>query len=390
MTKDYLGMRYAIPVNRGRAAIEIALRAMNVGENADVVIPSYVCHEVLVAVKRAGARPVFADVGPGLHVTPETIKAAITENTKCIIVPHLFGNTAPIDEIQEMLGGMDISLIDDAAQSFGAKCSGHFVGTFGDCGIISIGPGKALAGAAGGLLVTDKPEIYERAREIHLNRESASEVFRRVSSFWIWRRFRKYTLPLRIVLSRLFGPEKEAPYTPSTMSNIDGAIAIEQFHAFERNTLRRRQNANMLVDALKVVENCIISNFSKDTTIVKLVVNLPPNGLTVDEIITRLRQVGIESQQGYRPCHLESKDKTGSLPTTEDIWERIVCIPIDTGLKNSDPLLAEVFLKPGTTHLDAAKAGERIESLNESDGSPDSNHHTDAAVELATDQPERL
>jgi dTDP-4-amino-4,6-dideoxygalactose transaminase len=139
-------MKYAIPVNRGRVGIEIALRAMQLNENDEVIIPSYICHTVLDAVLKAGTRPVFADVGPDLHLTPETVKKAITPKTKCVIVPHLFGNIAAIDKIEEMLKGTEIALIDDAAQSFGAKCSGRLVGTFGDCGIVSCGPGKRLQG----------------------------------------------------------------------------------------------------------------------------------------------------------------------------------------------------------------------------------------------------
>src|SRR5207253_7918449 len=87
--KEHLGMSYARTVNRGRTALELALRALEV-ENTDVVLPSYICRAVLDAVVEAKAHPVFADVGCDLNVTAETIQAAITPNTKCVIVPHLF------------------------------------------------------------------------------------------------------------------------------------------------------------------------------------------------------------------------------------------------------------------------------------------------------------
>src|SRR2546422_2418957 len=94
-----LNVPYALPVGQGRVAIARALHALGLGSDDEVVLPSYVCASVLDAVRYAGLKPIFADVGPDLHVTSETVAAALTPKTKCVIVPHLFGNTAPIEEI---------------------------------------------------------------------------------------------------------------------------------------------------------------------------------------------------------------------------------------------------------------------------------------------------
>lgn len=345
--KGYLGLQYALPVNRGRAAIEFALRAIGLGESDDVVLPSYVCRTVLDAILRAGARPVFADVGPDLHVTPESVKAAITVQTKCVIVPHLFGNTAPIDEIETMLKGTGIALIDDAAQSFGSRCSRRLIGTFGDCGIISCGPGKALAGPAGGLLITDSPELYDRAAVMSLGRESAPAVARRVLSFWIWRRFRKYMLPFQIILDRILGPTEEPPYTACTMSNLDGAIALQQFHAFRQNDQTRRHNANVLLQALGTVANYSISDFSHDGMLIKLVIVLSAEGPTADKLIRLLANAGIECQRGYLPLHQEMRTAPAFLPSTEALWDRVVCIPVDMKYKKLKRLLSLAEKWPG-------------------------------------------
>jgi dTDP-4-amino-4,6-dideoxygalactose transaminase len=334
-------------VNRGRTAIEFALRAIGLGESDDVVLPSYVCRTVLDAILRAGARPVFADVGPDLHVTPESVKAAITVQTKCVIVPHLFGNTAPIDEIETMLKGTGIALIDDAAQSFGSRCSRRLIGTFGDCGIISCGPGKALAGPAGGLLITNSPELYDRAAVMSLGRESATAVARRVLSFWIWRRFRKYMLPFQIILDRILGPTEEPPYTACTMSNLDGAIALQQFHAFRQNDQTRRHNANVLLQALGTVANYSISDFSHDGMLIKLVIVLSAEGPTADKLIRLLANAGIECQRGYLPLHQEMKTAPAFLPSTEALWDRVVCIPVDMKYKKLKRLLSLAEKWPG-------------------------------------------
>ncbi|HYO92718.1 MAG TPA: DegT/DnrJ/EryC1/StrS aminotransferase family protein, partial [Pyrinomonadaceae bacterium] len=258
--KDFLGMKYALPVNRGRTAIELALRAMRLGADDEVVLPSYVCQSVLDAVKAAGARPVFADVGADLNMTAQTVNAALTPQTKCVIVAHLFGNVAPVDEIEELLKKSGIALIDDAAQSFGARRGKRLLGTFGACGIVSCGPGKTLAGAAGGLLVTNDAELYERAAAaISLKQERARLAAGRTLSFWAWRRFRRYTLPFKNILDRVLPAPDEAAHESCAMSNLDGAIMLAQFEGLEKNTQLRRRNADALFASLGEMQRSSVS-----------------------------------------------------------------------------------------------------------------------------------
>ena len=339
--RDFLGIAYALPVNRGRVAIELALRAMGLSVGDDVVLPSYVCHSVLDAFVRVGARPVFADIGPDLHLTLETVKAVITPQTKCVIVPHLFSKTAPIHELEKMLQGIGIWLIDDAAQMFGSRCSGRLIGTFGDCGIVSCGPGKALAGAAGGLLVTNNRDLYEKAASISLGREKPLAVAQRVLSFWLWRRFRKYTLPFKVVMDRIFGLEEEQPYIACTMSNVDGAIALAQFHSLRNNDQKRCHNAHILLQSLgTMATKNSIHDFSHDNMYIKLVIVLPENGPALNQVISSFANIGIECQGGYIPLHQEMKSVSTSFPSTESLWDRVLCIPVDIEYKDPNRLVA--------------------------------------------------
>jgi len=343
--REHLGVKYALPMNRGRAAIRLALQAMGLGHTDEVILPSYICPTVLEAVVGAGARPVFADVGADLHVTPETVRASMTAQTRCVIVAHLFGNAAPIDEIQRMLDGTGIHLIDDAAQSFGARCSGRLVGTFGTCGIISVGPGKALAGTAGGLLVTDDSRFFERAAAMSLMslpQERTGDVLRRVLPFWVWRRFRRYTRPLGIFLERIIGPTCEPPCTPSAMSNLDGAIGLCQFRALGTNRSRRQRNANVLLQAVDEMRHWAITDISENGMIVKLVLVTPPQGPTASEIIALLGRAGIECQRGFSPLHLKAEDAL-ALPTTEAVWGRVVCVPVDVTYRGDVSRLSRGF-----------------------------------------------
>jgi dTDP-4-amino-4,6-dideoxygalactose transaminase len=360
--KDYLGVRYALPVNRGRTAIELALRALRLGADDEVVLPSYVCQSVLDAVLQAGARPVFADVGRDLNVTAQTVRDALTPQTKCVIVAHLFGNVAPVDEIEELLEGTGVALIDDAAQSFGARRKGRLLGTFGVCGIVSCGPGKTLAGAAGGLLVTNERELYATASAFPLPKERARHAARRLLSFWAWRRFRKLTLPFKNILDRVWRAPLEAVHESCAMSNIDGAIMLAQLRACERNTALRRRHASVLLASLGGLARASVTDTTVNGMLVKLILVLPREAPPVDEAISLLARDGIECEAGYTPLHLKYPAPHGSLKTTEAVWQRVLCIPLETEWKRkAEPLLLSQKWS-GVEH----SAGQELPSIKES------------------------
>ena len=113
----YLGARHAAGVANGTDALVLALRALGVGPGDDVVVPSFTFYASAEAIPLTGARPVFCDVDPGTcNVTAETVRAALTPRTKAVIAVHLFGNVAPIAEI-EALG---VPVVEDAAQAAGS------------------------------------------------------------------------------------------------------------------------------------------------------------------------------------------------------------------------------------------------------------------------------
>src|SRR4029079_8518109 len=114
---DYCGAEHAIGVANGTDALTIALRALGVGPGDEGVVPSFTFYASAEAIPPTGARPVFCDVDPEtMCVTPETVRAALTPRTKAVIAVHLFGNVAPVAEI-EALG---VPVIEDAAQSAGS------------------------------------------------------------------------------------------------------------------------------------------------------------------------------------------------------------------------------------------------------------------------------
>src|SRR5947199_5843654 len=135
----YCGAGDAVGVANGTEAITIALRAMGVGPGDEVVVPSFTFYASAEAIPPTGATPVFCDIDPATYcVTAETVKAALTPRTKAVVVVHLFGNVAPVADI-EALG---VPVLEDAAQAVGSDSTAGRAGALGTASTISFYPSK--------------------------------------------------------------------------------------------------------------------------------------------------------------------------------------------------------------------------------------------------------
>jgi dTDP-4-amino-4,6-dideoxygalactose transaminase len=164
----YVGAREAVGVANGTEAITIGLRALGVGPGDDVVVPSFSFYASAEAIPPTGARPVFCDVDPDtMVVTADTVRAALTPNTKAVVAVHLFGNVAPIAEI-EALG---VPVLEDAAQSAGSMAGGETrPGALGTLATFSFYPSKNLgAFGDGGAITTNDPQLAEQIRVLRFH-----------------------------------------------------------------------------------------------------------------------------------------------------------------------------------------------------------------------------
>ncbi len=164
---DYVGTTEAIGVGNGTDAITIALRALNVGPGDDVVVPSFTFYASAEAIGPTGARPVFCDVDPDTFcVTAETVRAALTPNTKAVIAVHLFGNVAPVAEI----AALGVPVLEDAAQALGTKSAAGRPGSLGTIATFSFYPSKNLgAFGDGGAITTSDPALAQRVRSLRFH-----------------------------------------------------------------------------------------------------------------------------------------------------------------------------------------------------------------------------
>jgi dTDP-3-amino-3,4,6-trideoxy-alpha-D-glucose transaminase len=164
---EYCGARQAIGVANGTEAITIALRAMGVRPGDEVVVPSFTFYASAEAIPPTGATPVFCDIDPETYcVTAETVRAALTPRTKAVIAVHLFGNVAPIAEIEQL----GVPVLEDAAQAAGSTGADGRPGALGTAATWSFFPSKNLGCFGdGGMITTGDEGIAERARVLRFH-----------------------------------------------------------------------------------------------------------------------------------------------------------------------------------------------------------------------------
>lgn len=163
----YLGAKHVIGVANGTDAITIALRAMGLRPGDEVIVPSFTFYATAEAIVTAGGRPVFCDVNRETrNVTPDTVRAAMTPNTKAIVAVDLFGAPAPVAELSEL----GVPVLEDAAQAAGAKLGGRRAGALGATATFSFYPSKNLGCFGdGGAIATDSDEVAEMARTLRFH-----------------------------------------------------------------------------------------------------------------------------------------------------------------------------------------------------------------------------
>ena len=158
-----VGVRHAIGVPHCTAGLHLALLAMGVGEGDEVIVPDATWVATAAPIFYVGATPVFADIDPLTWcVSAETIERCITPRTRAIIVVDLYGAMPPMAAIREVAGAHRIPVLEDAAQAAGARIGSAVAGSFGAIGTFSFHGSKTLTTGEGGMIVTDRTDLYDR------------------------------------------------------------------------------------------------------------------------------------------------------------------------------------------------------------------------------------
>lgn len=236
----YHGVDYAIAVNSATAGLHAALASAGVGPGDEVIVPPYTFTATATSVLMHNAIPVFVDVDPKTYcLDPSKIEESVTESTKAIIPVHLLGHPAEMDSILALADKYDLAVIEDCAQSPGAKYKGKLVGTIGDLGVFSFQETKNIMTGEGGMIITNDPDLAERCRMVRNHGEAV------------------VTGKNRTYLSNIVGWNYR-------MTEIEAAIGIEQLKKLDMFNDIRIKNSKYLSNKLSKYRGISIPYESND------------------------------------------------------------------------------------------------------------------------------
>lgn len=228
----FIGVKYAVATSSGTTALEVVLRAHQIGPGDEVITTPFTFIASSNAILYTGAKPVFVDIDESFNIDPVKIEAAITKKTKAILPVHLYGNPANMTKILSIARKHKLRVIEDACQAHGATYKGRKVGSFGS-GVFSFYPTKNMTTAEGGMITTNSREIYELARLLRSHGAKA-----------------KY--------------QHEVLGYNYRMSDIGAAIGIEQLKKLPKFNECRIKNAQFLNRQLGNIAGIIVPKLDKD------------------------------------------------------------------------------------------------------------------------------
>lgn len=307
----YCDTKYAIGCGNGLDGLTLALRAFDIGESDEVIVPSNTFIATALAVSYVGATPVFVEPGEKTYtINPELIEEKITDKTKAIMPVHLYGRACEMDKICEIAQKYNLKVIEDCAQAHGATFKGKKIGSFGDAAAFSFYPGKNL-GALGdaGAVVTNDETVREK---IMMLRNYGAKV--------------RYHHEILGVNSRL--DEMQAGFLRIKLPELDNWNK-------ERNRMAKRYLSGIKNPLITLPLDSDEDHFS----VWHIFPILCPKR---DELAEYLKEKGIGTISHYPiPMHIQGayKDlniKKGSLPLAEKISAEELSIPLFIGLTDEE------------------------------------------------------
>lgn len=228
--KDHFGAKHCFLLSSGKASLALILQTLKTlhPDRDEVLIPAYTCYSVPAAIVRAGLKIRLCDTDPETldFDYRELAEQLSHQRVLCVIPTHLFGVTADIPRVREIIGKRDITIVEDAAQSMGAESNGAKVGTLGDVGLFSLGRGKAISTVSGGIIITNSDEIGN-ALNSHYVAIPACSITEQI-------KLAMYAVAL-VVLSRpeLFWIPKSLPFLGLGETHFDPFFPIKRMSAFQ-------------------------------------------------------------------------------------------------------------------------------------------------------------
>lgn len=322
---DYVGIKGAVALSSGTAALHLALRYLGVGVGDTVFCSTFTFVASANPILYQGAEPIFIDSEPdSWNISPDALKYALSEAEKsgklpkAVIVVNLYGQSADMDPLLEICNQFNVPIIEDAAESLGATYKGKASGTIGEFGIYSFNGNKIITTSNGGMLVSDNLEALEKARFWSTQAKENTKHYQ----------------------------HKEIGYN-YRLSNILAGIGRGQLMVLNDRINSRRKIFQNYFSELSNIHGIAFmkeANFGRSTHwLTALTIDPDITGTTAENIIDALEAHNIEARRLWKPMHLQPLYKTNKYyphekerSISDELFDKGICLPSGSNLTENE------------------------------------------------------
>ena len=316
---EFLDRKFGCAVSSGTAALEIAIKALGLKKKDEVIMPSFTIISNATAIIKSSATPILVDVDlKTWNIKIEDIEKKITRNTKCLMLPHIYGLSNDMDKILKIVKKHKLYLIEDAAEVLGLKYKNRYCGSFGDISILSFYANKHITTGEGGMLLTNNPNLNKKFMDYrNLCFGSKANRFNHSDIGWNYR------------------------YT-----NIQATLGLSQLKRIKKIIKKKFQIGNYYYKHFKNLKNIILQPnklpYTKNIYWVFGIVIKNDSKIKLSQVIKKLSAKNIGTRPFFWPMHKQdafikkSYFKNVSLPNSEFISKNGFYIPSGLGLNTKE------------------------------------------------------
>ena len=316
---EYVGVKHAVAVNSGTSALHLIIRALEIGEDDEVITTPFSFIASANCLLFEKARPVFVDIDPlTLNLNSALIKEKMSDRTRAILAVDAFGLPADYDKLEQLAAQSNLKLIEDSCEALGAEYKGRKAGSFGAAGAFGFYPNKQITTGEGGVVVTDNKGLADLCG-------SMRNQGRGKKGEWLEHQRLGYNFRL---------------------SEINCALGIAQMQRIKEMLQKRALVAGLynqkLADWPEASIPCTIPGIKRSWFVYVIVLRNGYDSKQRDMIIRDMLSRGIHCGRYFTPIHLQPfyvkmfGYKKGDFPVTESIAERTIALPFYNNLSERE------------------------------------------------------
>ncbi|MDB3859711.1 DegT/DnrJ/EryC1/StrS family aminotransferase [Candidatus Pelagibacter sp.] len=322
-----MGRKYGIAVTNGSSAIDVAVDALGIGPDDEVILPTFTIISCILQIMRSGAKPVLVDSDPiTWNMDVSKIEEKVTSKTKAIMVVHIYGLPVDMDPVLEICKKYKLKLIEDSAEQIGQTYKEKPCGSFGDISTVSFYPNKHITTGEGGMVLTDSENLA------NICRESRNLCF----------------MPNKRFIHERFGWNFR-------MTNLQAALGLAQLERLDQFIVKKRWIGNMYNELLSDVPDILLplkeTEYAKNIYWVYGLVLDKTLDVSAKEIMDNLNNQGIGCRPFFYPMHQQpvlnklGLFKNESHPVAEKLYQKGLYLPSGLNITEEQIVRVSTILK---------------------------------------------